>query len=86
MKLIYCSNCADLVPLNYSKKKCGCGESFGNYLEDGKSAVFGGHAVPIGIANPDLQAAAKRFPRKSTAIRAWVDGPVEAETWKRVDS
>ena len=81
MKLIYCVECRSMVVLNYDKKTCPCGLSFG-YYKDQSNAVFGGLATPVGIANPDLIDAARRFPRKSTAIRAWVDGPVKAESWE----
>jgi hypothetical protein len=82
MKIIYCMSCGDLFRLEFEKKDCKCGRSSGQYTTS-EMAKFSGDALPIGIANPDLETAARRFPRKTTGIRAWVDGPVECTSWER---
>lgn len=50
MKLIYCPYCKDVVRLIDKRRECGCGKSWGNYV-DHVLAELGGAAVPVGIGN-----------------------------------
>ena len=62
MKLIYCPACKDLFKLHISKKpkSCMCGCSWGRYLKNGKNAIIGGFAIPIGIDNKSFMRAIKK--------------------------
>lgn len=54
MKLIFCKECSDVRALSkLSVTFCGCGNSFGTYL-DNSNAVIGGEAYLIGILNINL--------------------------------
>ena len=60
MKLIYCTECNDMVRLSENLEYCHCGESYGknaNTLE----SLYGGKAVPIGISDPSLVNAVHNF-------------------------
>ena len=64
MKLIYCPECLDVKKVRMLKvRHCTCGKSWGYYLEDDLTAVMGGAAVPIAIANDELREAVARRPR-----------------------
>jgi hypothetical protein len=54
MKLIYCPDCKDMVKMDYDKRTCKCGDSWGYYESDGLNAKYGGKCIPIGISNPSL--------------------------------
>jgi len=72
VKLIFCKVCSDLFKLTRStKRSCKCGESSGQYKEDGWYATYSGAgAVAIGVRNTDLAAASALHP-ESVAIRMW---------------
>lgn len=64
MKLIICSNCADIKSLRRAAKSiCECGESWGQYKQDGINATIGGNAIPLGFSNPSLINAIKNRPK-----------------------
>ena len=53
MKLIYCKECGDVVRLIMTKwRKCECGKSGGQYIENTPIATIGGECFVFGIANP----------------------------------
>lgn len=53
MKLIYCPGCHDVHGLTMGEwRKCLCGESGGQYNEDGMTATLGGRARVFGVGNP----------------------------------
>lgn len=74
MKLIYCPICLDIVKLRYDKRTCGCGASWGRYLEDGLRAEIGGQAVPLAFDNTGFYDALKRRPESGYGpyFNAWV--------------
>jgi hypothetical protein len=52
MKLLYCTECHDIVKLDYLPRSCKCGASEGCYLDDGlHSEIKGEFAMCLGIAN-----------------------------------
>lgn len=53
MKLIFCTECKDLLCIRKEKTFCHCKASWGKYL-DNLQAEFGGEAVPLGIDNSSL--------------------------------
>lgn len=79
MKLIYCSECQDVIRLdikartNGKPRRCRCGKASGYYEDDGMNAVIcGSTSVPFAIENLDLQMherAAK--PHCAPIMRAW---------------
>jgi len=54
MKLLFCPECHDIVKLDYDKRSCKCGESFGYYHADGSHATVCDKAVVIGLDNITL--------------------------------
>lgn len=55
MKLIYCRKCQDVYSLYFDKRTCRCGQTWGQYGEDGLNATYGGTtAVPLGFNNYSL--------------------------------
>jgi hypothetical protein len=66
MKLLICKACSDIFNLSKERKFCRCKKSWGQYLEDGYLAIYGGSkAVPIGFANSSLIDAIKHRPKKA---------------------
>jgi len=61
MKLIFCPYCQDIVKLHRRLTICGCGRSFGAYLDELK-AVYAGDAIPLGINNKSMAGAIKTQP------------------------
>ena len=62
MKLIFCPECQDVRKMRAGVPvSCQCGLSWGRYIDD-LNAVYGGEAVPIGIANPSLATAIEYRP------------------------
>lgn len=49
MKLLFCSNCVDIVLLTRQRRYCSCEESYGEYQSDGDFVNIGGQAKLIGI-------------------------------------
>lgn len=59
MKLIYCPACKDLFRLMKTFRFCKCKESWGRYKTDGRHAIIGGQAIPLGIDNASFKNAIK---------------------------
>lgn len=59
MKLIFCTQCGDVLSLRLEPRKCWCGCSGGYYTDDVNAQVIGA-AVPLGLANPSLGPAIER--------------------------
>lgn len=49
MKLLNCTDCHDIIKLQYEWRKCLCGKAAGRYLKDGKSVNIQGSGRIIGI-------------------------------------
>jgi hypothetical protein len=63
MKLIYCTECRDLVSLTLgTPRKCQCLHAGGHYT-DPLHAVYWGTALPVGLDNRSFLEAVKRQPR-----------------------
>lgn len=56
MKLLYCTQCKDIVLLHARERKCYCGESSGRYL-DALNAEYSGPCLMLGIDNGSLREA-----------------------------
>ena len=55
VKLLYCNDCFDVRKLQRERTECKCGESWGQYEEDGLHAKYGGPgAVLLGLSNHSL--------------------------------
>lgn len=61
MKLIFCPRCGDIIALRAERRTCVCGASYGQYLDD-VNAVYGGQAIPLGIANQSFAQAVRHQP------------------------
>lgn len=73
MKLIFCSECHDVVALRTEEKRsCLCGRASGYYKDRVNAVIQGSTAVPLAIENLDLAywERAKR-PDCAPFIRAW---------------
>ena len=79
MKLLLCGHCGDVVRLFSERRTCKCGKSWGNYLEDGSTAVQSNHTLSLGLHNHDLNSAIQAFNEDSNSfsplvwIRAWIN-------------
>jgi hypothetical protein len=63
MKLLYCTECGDVVGLRPDMERvCACGASRGRYYEDRLHAWISGPAVPIGFANHSFEDALQNRP------------------------
>lgn len=52
MKLLNCLECHDIQSLRVGEPvTCECGQSTGHYLEDGRTATYGGPGRLLGILN-----------------------------------
>lgn len=70
MKLIYCKLCQDVVRLiKDHDRKCSCGKSGGQYLDNLNAEYFGDNAVPIGFSNPDFRIALRNRPKEGLGTR-----------------
>ena len=70
MKLVACKECQDVFKLDYEKRRCKCGKTWGKYKEDGLNAVYGGWpAVPLGFANESLREAVLAQPTEGLGRR-----------------
>lgn len=69
MKLIFCTECSDIVRLLDYKRKCECKKSYGYYEKDGLNAVIGGKAIPWAISNPSFVRALQRRPEEGDGVR-----------------
>ena len=61
MKMIYCPHCDDIRKLHSKPVLCECRRSWGHYIDD-LNAVYGGEAVPLGLANSTFNNALKNRP------------------------
>jgi len=90
MKLIYCPNCHDVVKmadsLSARPNTCDCGQSWGEYTDNGLNAVYGGLAVPLGFDNFTLMRALRHRPQSGDGARftAFVI-PHECDTCRKVE-
>lgn len=50
MKLLMCMDCGDIFNLTRELKKCGCGKTTGQYVDE-LNAEITGNCQPIGFAN-----------------------------------
>jgi hypothetical protein len=62
MKLIFCSQCQDVLKLLHCERSCHCGGAWGRYLDDGVLVEIRGSAVPLGFLNSQLAAALRHRP------------------------
>jgi hypothetical protein len=86
MKLVYCKECCDVFKIGYELKKCECGESWGQYDDDGLNARYAGAAVPLGIHNASLGKALRNQPLvgKGQPFQAFVI-PEICDTYRKVE-
>lgn len=65
MKLLFCKTCSDVIRITMDKiKYCDCGQTYGQYEEDGINAWFKGPAIPLGFANRSFLAALQNQPNE----------------------
>ena len=57
MKLLLCLKCNDIFSLDLKMKKCSCGKTKGQYIDNLNAIYEGDSAMPIGISNPSLKEA-----------------------------
>jgi hypothetical protein len=75
VKLLICTKCGQIFNLEFHVKYCGCGQTFGKYLEDGDSVEISPKAVCLGVDNKQLISAIKNRTYKEEYVRnfnAWV--------------
>lgn len=68
MKLIFCPQCRDIVALHRQLRTCLCGRAYGQYVDE-VNAIYGGGAVPLGIANASLAHALQHRPESGRGVR-----------------
>lgn len=56
MKLIYCLECKAIINLRQEEKKCVCGKSGGQYVDNINAEIYG-PCVPLGFANDSFSRA-----------------------------
>lgn len=83
--MILCPKCNDVVKLRAEPRTCACGASYGRYIDD-VQAVYGGQAIPLGIANESLAWAVRCQPEagKGERFDAFVI-PKACPTMRRMD-
>lgn len=64
MKLMFCTECHDVVALRHAERTCECGKCKGRYLDDGLHAVVEGPVIPLGYANRTFVFALKNQPEE----------------------
>jgi hypothetical protein len=65
MKLIYCSNCQDIVRLYIDEERfCKCGECSGAYVDRINAWYKGNHAIPLGFHNMSFSVAISSQPEE----------------------
>ena len=74
MKLIFCPACKDIRQIRLTPTTCYCGESGGQYREDGLHADIWGHGVALGINNDNFSKALAAYDLIDIGIdfTAWV--------------
>ena len=55
MKLLFCTDCADVIKLDYVIRTCKCGKCSGKYLPDGDNVEISERSMLIGLTNSSLQ-------------------------------
>ncbi|MDD3014335.1 MAG: hypothetical protein PHC34_11590 [Candidatus Gastranaerophilales bacterium] len=68
MKLIYCSNCHDVVRLMENRRFCECKNIWGRYV-DNLYAEISEQAIPIGFENSSFYNAIKNRPKEGMGIK-----------------
>lgn len=68
MKLIFCTECHDIVKLHSDPTACMCGKSGGRYVDDLNAEIYG-KAVPLGIANGSFVRALENRPESGLGKR-----------------
>jgi len=63
MKLIYCPHCYDVRKIQSEKTHCRCGQCWGMYTDD-LNAIYGGEAIPLGVANSSFVKAIEQQPTR----------------------
>ena len=81
MKLLYCPDCYDIKRLSLERVHCYCGNSWARVKGDYFHSVFGGKAVPLGIANVSFGSAIRNRPQSGlgSEFKAFVI-PSQCET------
>jgi hypothetical protein len=70
VKLVFCSKCQDVYKLDFERRTCKCGQTWGQYAEDGLHATFGGiSAYPLGFNNMSLITAVAFQPTQGVGQR-----------------
>ncbi len=71
MKLLLCpvKDCHDVRKLQQRTVHCQCEASWGRYCADGRNAVLGGMAIPLGISNLQLVDAVAKQPERGLGSR-----------------
>jgi hypothetical protein len=62
VKLIFCTECGDVVALRSEDRTCLCGRSGGVYGPDRLHATIRGAAIPLGFVNASFKAALRNRP------------------------
>lgn len=62
MKLMFCTQCCDIIQLAMDRRRCECGASDGAYDSDGWHAWMRGPVIPLGIDNGSFQKAIMHQP------------------------
>lgn len=68
MKLIRCTACNDIVALQFERRECHCGRSWGRYL-DHEVAEIGGDAIALGIGSRSIKQALRDQPDEGQGRR-----------------
>jgi len=84
MKLILCRSCGDIVATRAARRTCQCGKSWSTYT-NARDAIYGGEAIPLGLANKSLATALANRPASAGGSRfeAFVI-PIECPTYRKV--
>jgi len=87
MKLLFCTNCYDIISLKSEERRCQCGTTGGKYLDDLMAEYWGDNAVPLGISNPSFVAAltaGQPVGDKGLNFEAFIM-PKDCETFKKIN-
>jgi hypothetical protein len=83
MKLIFCTECHDIIRLTKVSHTCTCGKSRGIYLDDVQAEYYG-PAVPLGIDNTSFINAVMNQPDRGMGkLFTGFVIPVECKTFKK---
>lgn len=88
MKLIFCSECKDILSLKDEEKTCVCGKSMGKYI-DKENIIYSGPCRVLGIANKSFVAALnynqKNFNGKGIVFKTYVI-PSNGKNIRRIEN